>query len=62
MEGKVIKPFIDKNTLKGYSVGKVFKSDDSERFAFLQKEGYLEVKEPSEKPKPKRTRKQKAGE
>ncbi len=56
MNGKVIKPFTDKTTNIAYPVGSVYESN-SDRIAFLQKEGYLEAPE-----KPKRTRKQKAGE
>lgn len=57
MKHTVIKPFIDKNTLKGYSAGDAFESDDSERVSFLQDEGYLNVPD-----KPKRSRKIKDGE
>jgi hypothetical protein len=38
----VIKAFIDKDTKKGYSVGSVYESEDSERIAFLVGEDYLE--------------------
>lgn len=41
MKQTVIKPFIDKETLIGYSVGDTFESEDSERVSFLQTEGYL---------------------
>jgi hypothetical protein len=37
----VLKPFIDKETQKGYSAGDTFESNDSKRVAFLVKEGYL---------------------
>jgi hypothetical protein len=70
---KVLKSFIDKDNLKGFSTGNVYESNDSKRIAFLQKEGYLEIKDiPGEKaveetevvskPKSKRPRKKKAGE
>jgi hypothetical protein len=62
MDCKVLKAFIDKDNLKGYSQGDVYESKDSKRIAFLQEEGYLEVKDIPEAPKRKRTRKQKAGE
>jgi hypothetical protein len=66
MNCKALKAFIDKDTLKGYSEGDVYESKDSKRITFLQKEGYLELKdipkEEPEEPKPKRTRKKKAGE
>lgn len=37
----VITAFRDKDTLKHYSVGDSYKSDDAERISFLQEEGYL---------------------
>ena len=52
MKQTVIKPFIDKHTLIGYSLGDTFESTDSERVSFLQAEGYLNIPD-----KPKRTRK-----
>lgn len=67
MKNLVIKPFIDKNTKKGFSVGNVYESDDLDRIAFLVEKGFLkaqeiQIKQETEKPKPKRTRKKKAGE
>ncbi len=52
MKQTVIKPFIDKQTLIGYSLGDTYESTDSERVSFLQAEGYLNIPD-----KPKRTRK-----
>jgi hypothetical protein len=66
MECKVLKAFIDKDTLNGYSEGNAYESKDLKRIAFLQNEGYLELedipKEEPGEPKTKRTRKKKAGE
>ena len=42
MKHNVIKSFIDKNTGIGYNVGNAFESDDSERVAFLNKNGYID--------------------
>ncbi|MDM5195466.1 hypothetical protein QUF93_23505 [Bacillus hominis] len=51
MKNLVIKPFIDKDTQIGYSEGDVYESEDPERIAFLQEEGFLKVKqEDSEEP------------
>jgi hypothetical protein len=41
MKHLVIKPFIDKETQKGYSEGDTYESNDSKRIAFLVKQGYL---------------------
>jgi hypothetical protein len=43
MKQLVIKPFIDKETQKGYSEGDMYESNDSKRIAFLVKEGYLQA-------------------
>lgn len=59
MKGRVLIPFIDKHTLKGYSVGNVYESDDSKRIAFLSEQGYIRMDKPD---KPKRKSKKKAGE
>jgi hypothetical protein len=59
MKGKVLVPFIDKHTLKGYSVGNVYESDDLKRIAFLSEQGYIKANKTE---KPKRPRKNKAGE
>jgi hypothetical protein len=45
MKSLVIKPFIDKDTQIGYSEGDVYESEDPERIAFLQEEGFLKVKQ-----------------
>lgn len=55
MSNLVLKPFIDKETLKGYSEGNTYESSDSKRVAFLVKEGYLQET-------PSKTRKQKVTE
>jgi hypothetical protein len=59
----VIKPFIDKQTLRGYSEGDNYESDDSERVTFLVEKGYLKGPKPAPKATSKaKGRKSKAGE
>ncbi|WP_176548004.1 hypothetical protein [Bacillus pseudomycoides] len=41
MKSVVIKPFIDKDTQRGYSEGDMYESADSKRITFLVKEEYL---------------------
>ena len=66
MKVTVLKPFTDKNTLKGYNAGYVYESDDVNRLKLLAKKGFVtpveepkapetpeEPKEPEEKPKQK---------
>jgi hypothetical protein len=51
MKHLVIKPFIDKETHKGYSEGDAYESTDSKRIAFLAKEGFLKKQNLSRKMK-----------
>lgn len=41
MKYLVTKTFTDKETLDGYNEGDIYESNDSERVAFLQEEGFL---------------------
>ncbi|EEK75197.1 hypothetical protein bcere0007_3230 [Bacillus mycoides] len=41
----IIRAFIDKDTLLGYSEGDVYESKDTERIAFLRETGFLKVKQ-----------------
>lgn len=72
MKSKVLRDFIDKNTMEPYHVGDIYESEDGERMAFLHGLGYLneppaEVKPakkdsnepPAEVEPAKKTRKQK---
>lgn len=42
MKSLVIRAFIDKESKRGYSIGNVYESNDSERIAFLINKGFLE--------------------
>lgn len=48
MKVTVLKPFTDKNTLKGYNAGYVYESDDVNRLKLLAKKGFVT---PVEEPK-----------
>ena len=41
MKSKVLRDFIDKNTMEPYHVGDIYESEDGERMAFLHGMGYL---------------------
>ena len=41
MKSKVLRDFIDKNTMEPYHVGDIYESEDGERMAFLHGLGYL---------------------
>jgi len=41
MKSKVLRDFIDKNTMEPYHVGDIYESEDVERMAFLHGLGYL---------------------
>ena len=41
MKSKVLRDFIDKNTMEPYHVGDIYESEDGERMAFLHGRGYL---------------------
>ncbi len=45
----IIRAFIDKNTLVGYSEGDTYESNDSERIAFLVEEGFLQENQKTSK-------------
>ncbi|WP_142316229.1 MULTISPECIES: hypothetical protein [Bacillus] len=48
MNHLVLNAFIDKETKVGYSQGDMYESTDSERIAFLNKEGYISESTPSD--------------
>ena len=51
MKATVLKPFTDKNTLKGYNAGYVYESDDVNRLKLLAKKGFVTpVEEPTKTP------------
>lgn len=47
MKFNVISDFIDKNSSQYYKDGSVFETEDKDRAAFLQKEGFIEESEDS---------------
>lgn len=65
MKVTVLKPFTDKNTLKGYNAGYVYESDDVNRLKLLAKKGFVTPVEEPKAPevpevKPKKAKSDKA--
>lgn len=45
----IIRAFIDKDTLLGYSEGDMYESNDSQRIAFLVEQGFLQENQKTSK-------------
>ncbi len=56
MTYKVVKSFIDKNTLERVPAGAMYPCEDPKRVALLTERGYISAEEPPAKQKKKRSK------